>query len=160
MIQFGIRLNVAKSRFFDRKAIQRELGKVELRAFRHYGGLVRKVARNSIRRPPKTKRSRVPTAGTFFGQVRSKPGNPPFSHTGLLREHIFFAYDKARRSVVIGPAKLSGHANTAPHALEYGGPSRSSSGVIVNIRPRPYMGPAAVEGDKQLPEIWRKARAA
>ena len=59
-----------------------------LRAVRN---VVRTTARHSIHKRKRT----------------IAPGEPPSSHTGLLRRFIFFGYDRERRSVVIGPARLN-----------------------------------------------------
>lgn len=157
MIVFGIRLKKFKAGFFDRDAIKAALGVVTHEVLNRFGGFTRKTARRSIKPAPKTKRSKRAGGGQFFGQLRSRPGDPPFSHTGLLRDFIFYAFDLGRRSVVIGPARLTGRSNTAPHALEYGGPSRAPNGVIVNIRKRPYMNPAFTLAQKELPKFWREA---
>ena len=92
---------------------------------RHFGGYVRKVAKNSIKRsdPP------------------SPPGKPPHSHIGLLKSNIFFNQDQTG-AVIIGPTKLNMLSfsreglptkGTIPNALEYGGEAyvaerRTSSG--------------------------------
>jgi len=82
---------VTKRMFFDRKAVTGAVGRATRKVFSRFGAFVRTAARSSIRR-----RKRV-----------SAPGEPPSSHTGLLKRLIFFGYDRQRRSVVIGPQRLS-----------------------------------------------------
>lgn len=103
-----------KGWFFDRPAVQRLADRAKLRVLSRMGAFVRQRARTSIR----TRRA------------ASRPGQPPSSHTGLLKRWILFAYDPAAASVVVGPAALNwvqfrggvrARAGTVPEALEYGG---------------------------------------
>jgi len=142
-MQFGM---VTTRMFFDQQKVKRAVDAATRKVFGHFGGFVRKVARQSIR-----KRKRI-----------SRPGEPPSSHAGLLKRFIFFGYDRDRRSVVIGPMGLNQKAGDAPAALEYGGKSRVVVGLrrsrrvdrVVSIRPRPYMGPAFEKGKERLPAFW------
>lgn len=87
-------------------------------------GLVRKVARWSLR----------------YDKGASRPGKPPHSHTGLLRNFLLYDYDRQAQggegAAVIGPALLTWGANrrtaffgddgkpvrgTVPQVLEFGG---------------------------------------
>jgi len=104
-----------------------------------FGSFVRKTSRQSIRKRKGT----------------SRPGNPPFSHVGTLKRHIYFCYDPNRRSVVIGPVIFPGKSGKALPALEYGGRSDSSSGEIVKIKARPFMGPAFQANLPVVPSLWR-----
>ena len=89
---FTMSLKSAKSGFFDRAAVVRAVDQATRRNLSRFGAYVRQRAKTSIRRPPKTATVRI-----------SRPGRPPYSHTGLLKRFIFFAYDADRQSVVIGP---------------------------------------------------------
>src|SRR5262245_52774098 len=93
-----------KRLFFDRKAVMNALDRGARRALSRAGAFIRTAARSSIR-------SR---------RTSSKPGAPPHSHTGLLKRFLFFSYDSAQRSVVVGPAKLN-RGSGAPKVLEHGG---------------------------------------
>lgn len=73
--------------FFDRKVVIDAVGKAAARNLSKAGAYIRTSARSSIR-----KRKRV-----------SKPGEPPSSHTGHLKEYIWFAFDPRAESVVVGP---------------------------------------------------------
>lgn len=136
---------VTKQMFFDRKAVTSRVDRATRKVLSRFGAFVRTSARHSIR-----KRKAI-----------SEPGNPPSSHTGLLRRFIFFGYDRDRRSVVIGPQRLNQKVGDAPHALEYGGTSTVVEGLRnrrkkrrIKIAARPYMGPAFEREKPKLPAMW------
>ena len=91
--------------FFDSEVVKRATNKAQRQALSKFGGYCRKVAKNSI------KRSKYP----------SKPGSPPHSHTGRLKNNIFYGWDEIKRTVVIGPLKTSRSVPPVPNVLEYGG---------------------------------------
>jgi len=177
-----------KSLFFDRQSVRLLLDDGTRRALNHFGAYCMRVARNSIK-----SRDSV-----------SSPGSPPHSHVGAenrrirtaLRKagkappklsrglkEIYYSYDPAARSVVIGPIRFnssqlagthirSGNVTT-PELLEYGGTAwrnvapmqiRSLGKVWVHspnlpprrctYRPRPFMGPAFEIARARLPSIW------
>jgi len=136
---------VTKQMFFDRKAVTGALDRATRKVLSKFGAFVRTGARHSIR-----KRKGV-----------SAPGEPPSSHTGLLRNFIFFGYDRDRRSVVIGPQRLNQKVGDAPHALEHGGTSTVVEGLRgrrrkrrIRIAARPFMGPAFEREKPKLPAMW------
>lgn len=136
------KLAKVKSLFFDRKRVQDALDKNTRNVLSRFGALVRQTSRWSIR---KRKRS-------------SLPGQPPSSHTGLLKRFIFYSYDEFQKSVIIGPAKLNDKNTGAPEILEYGGRTVIESRKRkekVYIQPRPYMHPAFSKAMVQLPYLWR-----
>ena len=137
MIEMNIR-----QLFFDRSAVKSKTDPATRRVLSKFGAFVRRGARSSIR-----KRKRI-----------SQPGMPPSSHTGLLRNFIWFGYEPQRNSVVIGPVRLNGNDGKAPSLLEYGGTTlRRKKGDVesVTVRPRPYMGPAFDRELPKLPGMWR-----
>ena len=88
-------------------------------------------------------------------------GQPPLPHTGLLVKNIFFGYDTTKRSVVIGPVRLSGGTPESLAALEYGGTSRITTRrkgkrtvISAKIAARPYMQPALNKELPKLPAMW------
>jgi len=136
---------VTKQMFFDRKAVTSAVDRATRKVFSRFGAFVRRGAKSSIR-----KRKRIST-----------PGEPPSSHTGLLKRLIYFGYDRQRRSVVIGPQRLNQKIGDAPEALEYGGVSTVVEGLRsrrkkrrVRIQARPYMGPAFQKEQPKLPAMW------
>lgn len=136
--------------FFDSAAVMRSVDAASRRVLSKFGAYVRTAARSSIRSRKKM----------------SAPGQPPSSHAGLLKRFLFFSYDPRTAGVVIGPERLNATIGDAPHALEYGGPSRVTSAgrasrgrkkTVVrtaNIRPRPYMRPALAKELPKLPAMW------
>jgi len=134
-----------KSTFFDRKAVMDKVDRATRKVLSRFGAFVRTAARSSIRR------RKTPSA----------PGQPPSSHTGLLKKFIFFGYEPEKRSVVIGPARLNQKIGNAPEALEHGGMSivlagsrKNKSQRRVDIQARPYMGPAMEKEKHKLPSMW------
>ena len=97
----------------------------------HAGGLIRKVARHSIRRSP----------------VASAPGTPPHTRRGQLKAAILYAVEKARESVVIGPDYGVMGLSAMPH--EFGGRYRRQ-----RYPRRPFMGPALENVRDRLPRLW------
>ena len=142
----GLKIDKAKGMFFDSPKVMRAVDKATRRVLSKFGAFVRRGAKSSIR-----KRKRA-----------SEPGSPPSSHTGLLKQFIYFGYDPAARSVVIGPARLNKTSGTAPAALEYGG---SSTAIIrkrghrvkvsTRVAARPFMHPALNKELPKLPAMWR-----
>ena len=138
MIGFDI-----KRMFFDRQAVISKVDAATRRVLSKFGAFVRRSAKSSIRKRKKA----------------APPGQPPSSHTGLLKKFIFFGYDAARQSVVIGPTRLNQKGRgEAPPLLEYGGKAtlvRRGKKKRVTYQARPYMGPAFEKEKPQLPAMWR-----
>ena len=139
---FGKTLIKVKELFFDTELVKRSVSKTVLQKLNHIGGLIRKTARNSIR----PRRS------------ASKPGDPPNSHTGLLKDKLLYSFDKEAESVVVGPVLLN-RGTDAPHTLEFGGYTQIGSAWSlfkkrVFIKPRPYMAPALEKNRETIAKIW------
>ena len=140
-----IRMEITKL-FFDKKVVRDKVDAGTRRVLSKFGAYVRRTARQSIR-----KRKKI-----------SDPGSPPSSHTGLLKRFIFFGYDPRKRSVVIGPVRLTQNGRgKAPALLEYGGTTtlqrhgNPRKRVRANFRGRPFMGPAFEKEQPKLPAMWR-----
>lgn len=140
-------LSINKAAWFDRPAVIADVGKKVAAAFAQFGRFATRTASRSMRKAGKKK-------GKY-----SRPGEPPRYHNRLLRDHIYFAYDSQRKSVVMGPAKLSSRStiSNVPEVLEHGGPSKirrfrkrwiGRTPIItihvdaIHVAKRPYMGPA------------------
>lgn len=141
-----LEMNLAnvKKLFFDRKAVMDAVSRAQRAVFSRIGAFIRQTARSSIRRRKGT----------------SKPGRPPNSHTGLLRDHIFFAYEPERKGVVIGPIRLNTSDGTAPRLLESGGSTtwqEQGKRERVVYLARPYMRPALEKELPRLPALWRNS---
>ncbi|NIA06911.1 MAG: hypothetical protein GWP14_04600 [Actinobacteria bacterium] len=132
-----------KSMFFNSPKVIAAVDKATRRVLSRFGAFVRQRAKTSIRKRKKP----------------SAPGSPPSSHVGLLKKFIWFSYEPNRRSVVIGPARLSqNNRGEAPSLLEYGGITtirRKKRRTRVRIRARPFMGPAFEKEQRQLPSLWK-----
>ena len=72
---FGLSITAAQGGFFDRDAVLKATDKAQRMALSKFGAFVRTRARSSIR-----KRKGVAPAGS-----------PPSSHTGLLKQFIYFS---------------------------------------------------------------------
>ncbi|ADV63004.1 MAG TPA: hypothetical protein VNN10_14440 [Dehalococcoidia bacterium] len=137
----GMTFQAAKGSFFDREKVKRSVDAGTRRVLSKFGAFVRQRARTSIRKRKGT----------------SPTGSPPYSHVGLLRKFILFAYDPQRRSVVIGPT-LTKEGSQAPRLLEHGGDAVLKEGGKarhVRYRPRPFMQPALEAEKPKLPALWR-----
>jgi hypothetical protein len=145
----GFRFNFQKT-FLKPDRIMNPYKRTERRVLNQIGAFTRRTAKQSIRKRRKA----------------SKPGTPPSSHTGGVKRNIFFAYDRNRGSVVIGPIRLGGRKGgpDQPRILEEGGTTtvqkqgkRKSAKKRVFIQERPFMGPAKEKNLPKLPELWRDA---
>jgi len=132
-----------KDLFFDKKTVLRAVDKAKRAVLSKAGAFIRTTAKHSVR----TKKGSAP------------PGKPPHSHEGSLRRLIYFGYDRASDSVVVGPVGFK--RSTAPHVLELGGKTevkRRRRGKVVEtratIQERPYMGPALEKERPNLPKRW------
>lgn len=95
------------------------------------GGLIRTIARRSIRR-------RI---------TPSKPGNPPHTTMGLLRDSIAFKVNKITEEVVVGPRRTLIDDIGTLH--EFGGKREGG-----DFPKRPYMGPALRKAIPKLGKFW------
>lgn len=140
-----ITIKLAHKSFFSTEAVTRAIGRAEAAVLSRQGAYVRRVAQRSMRKRP----------------GRSRPGEPPHVHTGLLKKFLYFVYSRAEHTVIVGPAAFSERSN-APAALERGGTSRTrvtdrrgSLTITIEIEARPYMGPALVRAKPHFPGFWR-----
>jgi len=134
-----------KTMFFDSSRVKRAVDTATRKNLSKAGAFVRTAAKSSIR-----KRKRP-----------SLPGQPPSSHTGLLKKFIFFGYDAIGRSVVVGPIRLGGKIGDAPAALEHGGKSIGLRGRgtrrrarRIQIQQRPFMVPAMEQEAPKFAALW------
>lgn len=148
-----------KDMFFDRAAVMREIDAGTRKVLSKFGAYVRTAAKSSIRNAPFHVRKKRGEERTNFSRSISKPGQPPFSRSGLLKKFIYFAYDPSHKSVVIGPEKLNGkNKGDAPSLLEYGGTTTLTSfgrKRTARFAARPYMRPAFEKEKPKLPALWR-----
>ncbi len=135
--------------FFDTRRVMSAVDAATRKALSHFGGFVRAVARRSIR----------PAPGP------STPSTPPHSHAGLLKQHIYYAYEPTDTNVVIGPARFARRSpygdTTVPEVEEYGGDvwrRETQDGRRQRKRhsypARPFMHPAFEVAKQRLPDFW------
>ena len=93
----------AKTKMTTQK-VKRAAGRAEIKTYQQAGRMIYRIARNSIRR----KKNR---------NAHSKPGTPPFTHTGALKRSIRFA--ATDKDVVVG-ATLS-EIGMVANLHEFGG---------------------------------------
>lgn len=182
-----LKLDKAKSRFFDRDWVIGAMDKATHAALSRGGAIVMREARKSIKNGSVMARGRV--KGGERRRVKgvrvSLPGNPPFSQTGLLRSNIFFIATRGTlsgSSVQVGPILIS-HATGAPDNLEFGATVSRAAGTMrvksgrnskghfqsdrnvpvpartVRVAARPFMRPALEKlvASGKLPDMWRNA---
>jgi hypothetical protein len=139
----GLTFAAAKRGFFDREKVKRSVDAGTRKVLSRFGAFVRQRAKTSIRKRKGT----------------SPPGGPPFSHVGILRRFILFAYDADRKSVVIGPT-LTKEGSEAPRLLEHGGDATLETrhgSKRAHYRRRPFMGPAFEQEQQKLPALWQNS---
>ena len=145
-----MKIDKIKGAFFDSEKVLREVDKTTRASLSRFGAYVRRGSRQSIRKR----------------KASSLPGQPPSSHTGLLKKFIFFAYDTDAKSVVIGPALLGSKLGDVPQALEHSGTTimtrrvrvrgrRERRRVRLQVKARPFMQPAFDTEVTKLPAHWR-----
>ncbi|MBM4019876.1 MAG: hypothetical protein FJ288_16400 [Planctomycetes bacterium] len=125
-LNFNLRFT-CKGYFFDREGVRRLLGTRTAAALSKAGALVRTIARRSMRYVTSLRhQQRQVAAGErkrLTGEpAPSPPGQPPHAvrpHP-WIREFLYYAYDPAAGSVVIGPVRLSSRINV-PALHEFGG---------------------------------------
>lgn len=98
-------IGMATRFFFDRQRVIAAVGKVNAKVLREQGRILQRAAKSSI------KKRKGP----------SKPGSAPHSHKGQLRRFLYYKFDPATKSVVVGPEKLGGSYYSAPETLEKSG---------------------------------------
>ncbi len=145
----SLKLKGGKAGFFDSKEVLAALGRAKAKVFARVGAKVRAAAQKSLvyadgpsapGKPPHAHKSRTRT------RTSKKTGKTRTRSVSFLREFLYFSYDKTTSSVVVGPVKLQSTVDPkALPALEYGGAAvimDKGKRVSVNIKARPFMGPA------------------
>lgn len=142
--------------FFDRKAVRDYAEARTRQVYGRFGALARKAAIASIKEAPPAR--------------HAPPGSPPLSHVSARRrrlnrrrkaegkqpvrggfkglKHILYAYEPAKRSVIIGPASNRTRSITIPEILEEG---------KLDVAQRAFMGPAFEKTKQKLPSLWAQS---
>lgn len=116
--------------FFDRANVIAVMSARTHDAFGQLGALTRKIAIDSIKDAPR---------GTY-----SRPGSPPFSHSGEFKRFILFAFDRGMNEMLVGAALFASTKSKTPvpELLEYGGNTTDWKGRGRDYAARPHMRPA------------------
>jgi hypothetical protein len=86
-VDFRSFVTVDVRQFFDRTKCETAAERSLIRQLSYIGGLIRRIARNSMRRR----------------KSASAPGSPPSAHSGEFKKLILYGLDYGGNSVVIGP---------------------------------------------------------
>lgn len=133
--------------FLDRKAVTDAVGQIKVRGLKKGGYAVMQTTRRRIKKQGMAKPQlrvakanpgmrlselvKIPSIsarerGSLVRRIReiedpkhSSPGQSPFTHTGMFRNHILFSYDSTSQSVVVGQAMPKGDWLASLH--EFGG---------------------------------------
>ncbi|OHB58790.1 MAG: hypothetical protein A2Y12_00110 [Planctomycetes bacterium GWF2_42_9] len=140
---FGQSLCKVKTLFFDSPIVLAAVDSATRKVLNRIGGMIRLTARRSIKKAPSH-------------NAVSKPGKPPLSHTGLLRNYIYYSFDPSSRSVLVGPVALNAIGKDVPRTLEYSGSTRIK-GKNVHIAARPFMGPALTVNQPRMAALWQNS---
>jgi predicted amino acid dehydrogenase len=101
----------------------------------------------------------------------SNAGDPPSSHTKLLKRHIYFQVESNPPNVVIGPALINSGSAMTLAAIEGGGPSlvklsryrngqKQSITRPIVVKARPHTKPAFDKEIEKSPKLWQDCLAA
>lgn len=123
------------------------------RALFRAGGLVRTVARRSIRSGGKK-------------NAVSKPNDPPRWHVKPGIREIYFGYDARTGTMPVGPIKFNAKGSDVPEKLEHGGVitisrKRHRNGQLVIerkkviLKPRPTMQPALAKTKDKIAQEFK-----
>lgn len=151
---------------FDFRKFRARVERKERNVLIATGAFVRREIQRSMRK-----------AGKRGGSAHvSKPGSPPRYHTKLLRNLIFFDYDKRKNEVIVGPQKINTPsdrnrqilgASTVPELLEKGGTvivsrinTKTKERYVqrLDYRPRPFIQPAVPKARKALADKMEKLK--
>jgi hypothetical protein len=118
--------------FFDQEKVQKALSRARRKALSKVGALVRKRAQRSMRYRNKPSAPGQPPSAHKSKQLAALKRMKRAKHNGaLLRELLFYGYDTAAGSVVVGPLGFKG--SDAPKLHEFGG-SKAGGGRTIWIK--------------------------
>lgn len=166
--------------FFDRKIIKTNWKAINKRPLGRAGGMVRKVARGSIKR-----RKKLPS-GKKMKQKPSTIPNPPFSRSNTGKtppfKMIFNLPNKQGTSEIVGMVGFGGSGTPVPGLHEQGGTAvrrvfikagqrRTKRGRFGRIIRKPvrktvrypkraFMKPALLKVRSQMPHLWKNSLGA
>jgi len=109
----------AKAAFFDRDAVMSKVDAASRKALAKSGARLRLIAQRSMRYVAESKNPGKPRRRV------SSPGQPPLAvrQHPFIRKFLYFSYDEATKSVIVGPAGF-GKSAPASGIMEHGGPAK------------------------------------
>lgn len=140
--------------FFDDAQVMAAVAKKERQALSKFGAFVRTRSRSSLRYIGKRAAAR--------NEV-SAPGKPPFLHRSKsggdspLKALLFFAYDHAEKSVVIGPAVFPSRAKSQPTGGTIPG-TLEKGGTVTVVKRIPVKSGARQASPRQKEAFLRKVK--
>lgn len=168
--------------FLTTEKVQKLLGRARAKALNYQGGLVRKIARQSIkqkgkaRKEPKSEKAKARWKREVMRTPASPPGTPPFTHTGFLRQDIQYALMPGTHTVVVGPYRspwlnelheFGGQLPMVQYRRQRGRPfwyraagrksrhwEATGKRKTFKYPARPYMHPALSKVMQRLPRAW------
>ena len=150
-------IHVKFEMFLDRSDFIRRLDRKRQRVFFRLGGWCMKKMRNSMKNPPKKESTR---------KRHRQQGVPPYKHSGLLKERIYFGIQDD--TLIVGPEKMNVARNTKPlnglasipQLLNEGGDvmQELSNGVMQRrtYAPRPFTAPVQQAGERKYVEFLER----
>jgi len=146
----------AKKLVLYKSRVQGHVDRVTWRAMGRMGAYCRMVAKRML---------------SNFTHGPSRPGHPPHSHTGLLRNKLWWSRKHGGSEVVVGPEDLTKEGYplgstmygtvTVPQLLEHGsgtvGAVRDRKGRKKSYKKRPYMRPAYDLTRQYQRKLWAQA---
>lgn len=122
-----------KELFFDRSLILKKAEKAKYRALMRFGAYVRRVAKTSMRYRKKASPPGQPPSAHKDGRKAALKKLGRAKHNGaLLREYLFYGWDRSTETVVVGPAGLAG--SKVPQLHEHGGAVAAEKGDGVAVK--------------------------
>lgn len=154
--------------FLDRKEVIDALGAMKAKALKKGGYALMQIARRRIKKQgmakpelrvqkenpgmtleqlvksssisERTRKAAIKRIQEIKNKNHSKPGESPYTHTGMFRDHIVFHWDSTSESVVVGQEMPKGGAWLAS-LHEFGGTQQVKGYVFVPRYPGPYRAP-------------------
>lgn len=149
---FSFAIAEFKAGFFDADAVLNEMGRVERKVLGRFGAFTRQRMKSSLKYTPgKATPQNPPHVHKASGFTRPKKdkasGATVRQPVSPLRELVFFAFDAATHSVVIGPVRFGSNGGIVPPLLEHGGPGvfldKETGGLKRGVwAPFPFVKPA------------------
>jgi hypothetical protein len=133
--------DIPKRMFFDRDPVLKAIDAANRRVLSKIGAFVRTRAQTSMKRR----------------RASAKPNQPPSAHGNpLLKKLLYFAFDAATKSVVVGPVRS--RKGVVPHLMEYGGQGEVIVRGVKTTRrfaPHAFMGPALAKEREGFAKLWK-----